>query len=263
VAGGQIYVNVQGTRVPALGFGTWQLSGRDCRRGVADALEIGYRHIDTARMYGNERQVGEGLRDAGVERADVFLVTKLWSDDLRADAVARAVPESVERLDAGYIDLLLIHWPDPSVPVADTLAAMVEEQRAGRARHLGVSNFDPAELAEAVALAPILADQVRFSPYDQRPGLLEAARQHGVMVTAYTPIEKGRVSRDRVLRDIAHRYGKSPVQVTLRWLVQQPLVSAIPKAGSAEHRRENFDIFDFELTEDEMDRITALGRGTR
>jgi diketogulonate reductase-like aldo/keto reductase len=259
VASGQIFVEVQGTRVPALGLGTWRLSGRACRRAVADALEVGYRHVDTARMYENERQVGEGLRDAGVERADVFLVTKLWSDELRPERVARAVPDSLERLGVAYVDLLLIHWPNPRVPVADTLAAMVEQQRAGRVRHVGVSNFDPALLAEAIACAPILADQVRFSPYDQPPGLLDAARRHGVMVTAYTPIEKGRVSRDRVLRDIADRHGKSAVQVTLRWLVQQPLMSAIPKAGSAEHRRENFDIFDFELSDDEMARIGSLG----
>src|SRR5687768_5931688 len=141
----QIVIETRGARMPAHGFGTWQLAGRACRHAVADAIDIGYRHIDTARMYGNEREVGQGLRDAGVDRDEVFVVTKLWTEDLRPEQVARAVPDSLDRLDLAWIDLLLIHWPNPEVRIADTLAAMVAQCDAGRVRHIGVSNFDAEE----------------------------------------------------------------------------------------------------------------------
>jgi 2,5-diketo-D-gluconate reductase B len=256
----QIVIDTQGARMPALGFGTWQLTGRACREGVADAIDIGYRHIDTARMYRNEREVGQGLRDAGIARDEVFIVTKLWNDELRAERVAQAVPDSLDRLELAWIDLLLIHWPNPSVPLADTLAAMVAQRDAGRVRHIGVSNFDAGELQRAMALAPVLADQVQFSPYDDNQSVLDVARPAGVVTTAYTPIAKGRVNREPAIVEIAGRHGKTPVQVTLRWLVQQPLVAAIPKAARPEHRRSNFDIFDFELTDEEMAAIGGIGR---
>lgn len=256
----QTYIEAQGARIPALGFGTWQLTGRSCRRSVADALEVGYRHIDTARMYGNERQVGEGIVDSGVARHEIFVVTKLWNDELRPERVAQSVPDSLNRLGIDQIDLLLIHWPNPSVPVGDTLGAMVEQQRAGRVRHVGVSNFDARLLEEALGHAAILSNQVRFSPYDAPRAVLDVARRHDVVVTAYTPIAKGRVNSERTLVKIGRRHGKTPVHVTLRWLIQQPLVAAIPKASSPEHRRANFDILDFELSSEEMAAISGLGR---
>jgi diketogulonate reductase-like aldo/keto reductase len=257
---GQIVIDTLGVRMPALGFGTWALNGRACRDAVADAIHIGYRHIDTARMYRNEREVGQGIDASGVARSDLFVVTKLYDDDLRPEAVGRSVEDSLERLALEWIDLLLIHWPNPSVPLDDTLAAMVALRDAGRVRQIGVSNFGPAELERAMAVAPVVTNQVRFSPYDDNRRLLDAARPHGVVTTAYTPIAKGRVNREPVIVDIARRLGKTPVQVTLRWLVQQPLVAAIPKAGTAEHRRANLDIFDFELGADDMAAIDAIGR---
>jgi 2,5-diketo-D-gluconate reductase B len=246
--------------MPALGFGTWQLTGRACREGVADAIEVGYRHIDTARMYKNEREVGQGIADAGVPRSELFVVTKLWNDELRPADVARAVPESLDRLGLDHIDLLLVHWPNPRVPVGETMAAMDAERTAGRVRHVGVSNFDSDLLQDAIAAAPVLTDQVPYSPFDALGDLLDVARRHEVVITAYTPLAKGRVNRDRTLVEIGRRHGKTPVQVTLRWLIQQPLVSAIPKAASAEHRRANFDIWDFELSDDEMATIDRRGR---
>jgi diketogulonate reductase-like aldo/keto reductase len=257
----QPVIETLGARMPALGFGTWALSGRACREAVADAIDIGYRHIDTARMYRNEREVGQGLRDSGVARDDVFVVTKLYDDDLRPDAVGRAVADSLHRLDLDRVDLLLVHWPNPSVPVTETLAAMLAERDAGRVRHLGVSNFGPRELEEALAAAPVLTNQVPYSPYDDNRRLLDVARSHGVVTTAYTPIAKGRVAREPTIVRIADRLGKTPVQVTLRWLVQQPLVAAIPKAGEAGHRRANFDIFDFELEADDMAAMDAIATG--
>ena len=194
---GQIVIETLGARMPALGFGTWDLKGRACRRAVADAIDVGYRHIDTARMYGNEREVGQGVRDAGVARSDVFVVTKLWNDELRPDAVPRCLDDSLDKLDMAWIDLLLIHWPNPRVPVADTLAAMVAQRDAGRVRHIGVSNFDARELEESIAVAPVLTNQIRFSPYDDTREPLEVARRAGVVTTAYTPIAKGRVAATR------------------------------------------------------------------
>jgi diketogulonate reductase-like aldo/keto reductase len=264
---GQIVIETRGAAMPALGFGTWDLTGRACRQGVADAIEIGYRHVDTARMYRNEREVGQGLRDAGVDRSEVFAVTKLYEDELRPESVGPCVGDSLDRLGTEWIDLLLIHWPNKSVPAADTLAAMLAERDAGRVRHVGVSNFGAAELESALAAAPVLTNQIRFSPYDDTRRQVEVARRAGVITTAYTPIAKGRVTREPAIARIAERHGKTPVQVTLRWLVQQPLVAAIPKAATGAHRRENFDIFDFELSGDEMAAIGGLaaagGRGRR
>jgi diketogulonate reductase-like aldo/keto reductase len=259
----QIVIETRGVAMPAIGFGTWDLRGRACRRGVAHAVELGYRHVDTARMYRNEREVGQGLRDAGVDRSEVFVVTKLYDDELWPENVGPCVADSLDQLATGWIDLLLIHWPNRSVPVADTLGAMVAERDAGRVRHVGVSNFDAADLEAALAAAPVLTNQIRFSPYDDVRSALETARRAGVVTTAYTPIAKGRVSREPVIVRIAERHGKTPVQVTLRWLVQQPLVAAIPKAASAEHRRDNFDIFDFELGDDEMAAIGGIAGGGR
>jgi diketogulonate reductase-like aldo/keto reductase len=171
------------------------------------------------------------------------------------------VEDSLDRLDTAWIDLLLIHWPNPRVPIVDTLAAMVAQREAGRVRHIGVSNLDARELEESIAAAPVLTNQIRFSPYDDTRRELEVARRAGVVTTAYTPIAKGRVGREPVIVRIAERHGRNPVQVTLRWLLQQPLVAAIPKAASTEHRRSNFDIFDFELDDDEMAAIDAIGTG--
>ena len=154
---------------PALGFGTWDLKGRACRRAVADAIDVGYRHIDTARMYGNEREVGQGVRDAGVARSDVFVVTKLWNDELRPDAVPRCLDDSLDKLDMAWIDLLLIHWPNPRVPIAETLAAMVAQRDAGSVRHIGVSNFDAHELEESIAVAPVLTEPDPLQPLRRHP----------------------------------------------------------------------------------------------
>jgi 2,5-diketo-D-gluconate reductase B len=256
-------LTIQGIEIPKLGFGTWQLSGDDCVVGVRDAIELGYRHIDTARAYGNETQVGQGLHDSGRNRDEIFLTTKLWYTDLHAVGVHDQLEQSLRELRTEYIDLLLVHWPNRRVPIAETLAAMVEARDAGRVRHLGVANFPTALLREALDHAPLIGNQVEYHPYLAQPQMLALARERDVMVTAYSPLAQGAVLRDRVLADIAAAHDRSPAQVALRWLLDQPQVSAVPKASSAEHRAANLDVFGFELTDEERGRIAGLDRGYR
>jgi 2,5-diketo-D-gluconate reductase B len=244
--------------VPALGFGTWPLKGDDCRRAVADALTAGYRHIDTARMYANEEAVGQGLADSGLPRESIFLTTKLWHSELTRPQVLDATHDSLKKLGTDYVDLLLIHWPDPAVRLRETLEAMQELRAAGKVKHLGVSNFPPALMQEARQIAPVVCNQVEYHPYLNQDPLLRLCRETGTVLTAYAPTAHGKVLEEPVLREIGEKYGKSPVQVGLRWLIQQPNVAAIPKAASPEHRRSNFAIFDFALNSEEMATISAL-----
>jgi 2,5-diketo-D-gluconate reductase B len=256
-------LTVQGVEIPKLGFGTWQITGRACETAVCDALELGYRHIDTARMYGNEAQVGQGLHDSGLNRDEVFITTKLWREELDQASVSGALEQSLRDLRTEYVDLLLIHWPNARVPLAETLGAMLQARDAGRARHLGVANFPSAMLSESLHHAPLICDQVEYHPYLGQPALLALARERDLVVTAYSPLARGAVLRDPAIRAIARTHGKSPSQVVLRWLLDQPNVAAIPKASSHEHRAANLDVFGFELTDDERARIADLQRAER
>lgn len=256
-------LTVQGITIPKLGFGTWQLTGAACVDAVRDALEIGYDHIDTARAYDNEAQVGQALHDSGRNRDEVFLTTKLWYSDLSAIGVHDQLEQSLRDLRTEYVDLLLIHWPHPRIPLAETLQAMLEAREAGRVRHLGVSNFPSAMLREALEHAPLLCDQVEYHPYLGQPELLEVARERDLVVTAYSPLARGELLRDPVVREIAEDHGRSPAQVVLRWLLDQPNVATLPKAAAREHRTANLEIFDFELTDEQRGRIAGLERGRR
>lgn len=258
-----IYATIQGVAVPALGFGTWELSGTDCVGAVEHALALGYRHLDTAQGYDNEAFVGEGLRRSGVPRDEVFLVTKVKPDNFRRDRVLSSTRESLSKLRTDYVDLLLMHWPNPEVPLEETLGAFLELREQGAVRGIGVSNFRSKLVDEAQAVTRIFANQVEYHPYLGQKTLLEQARAQDYMLTAYSPIAQGKVLDDAVLTEIGEAHGKNPVQVSLRWLVQQDHVVAIPKAGSAKNRVANFDIFDFELSDAEMTRIFALERGER
>jgi 2,5-diketo-D-gluconate reductase B len=237
-------IEVQGQRVPALGFGTWQLSGDEAREATRDALEIGYRQIDTAQAYGNEAEVGKAIAESGVAREDVFLTTKIVRDSLKGDRVGPAVDESLRKLGTDYVDLLLIHWPTDEVPLGETLAAMRAAQEAGKVRHLGVSNFRAPLLLEAMEHAPILADQVPYQPGRTQNSLRELAVERDVMITAYSPL-RGEGLKDPALAAVAAKHAKTPQQVALRWLLQQDKVSPIPRSSKADHRRANFDVFDF------------------
>ena len=253
-------VEIQGTRVPTIGFGTWQLTGTACFEGVRDALELGYRHIDTARIYGNEREVGEGLRESGVPRDDVFITTKVWRDDAAPHRVRASCEGSLTDLGIDRVDLLLLHWPNPSVPLADTLEAMDVLRDEGLTDRYGVSNFDAELLRDALDLAPpVFCNQVPFSPLRREDEVLEIAQESDLLLTAYSPLGRGAVLRNPVLHAIGARHGKTAGQVALRWLIDQPNTCAIPKASSHARRAENFDIFDFALDDEERAQIDALG----
>lgn len=251
---------IKGEKVPVLGLGTWRLSGEECRRSVERALGLGYRHVDTAQMYRNEEEVGRGMRDSGVPREEVFLVTKVWTSDFRHDDVLRVAGESLDKLGTDYIDLLLMHWPNPNVPLGEPLGAMRELQEAGSVRRVGVSNFSPALVEEARGYAEIFCNQVEYNPFKPQGALVEQAQKLDYLLTAYSPVARGGVGNDATLREIGERHGKTPGQVTLRWLVQQEKVCAIPKAASEENLKGNLGIFDFELTEEEMKRVSTLRR---
>jgi 2,5-diketo-D-gluconate reductase B len=259
------YVNAGGVEVAALGLGTWDLRGAVCTRMVRFALDLGYRHIDTAQMYENEAEVGAGIKESRVARDDIFLTTKTLPDLLAHDDLKRSTEESLARLGTDYVDLLLIHWPNDAIPMAESFAALAELRAEGKVRHIGVSNFTLAHMKEAVEKhgAPIVCNQVEYHPYLSQKTVLGYLREKGLMLTAYTPIAKGDVMRDPVLVDIAAKYGKTPAQITLGWLVGQEGVSAIPATTREAHCQANFEVFDFELTPDDDSAIHALARGKR
>ncbi|HEV7808857.1 MAG TPA: aldo/keto reductase [Solirubrobacteraceae bacterium] len=257
-------LTVHGVEIPKLGLGTWQLTGAACEAAVADALALGYRHVDTARMYGNEAEVGRAIAASGVARGDVFLTTKLLPSALSAAGVRRQLDCSLSDLRLDHVDLLLIHWPaTDGTPLAETLGAMRELQEQGTVRQLGVSNFPSAMVREALELAPIVCDQVEYHPYLGQPELLALARERDLVITAYSPLAQGAVLRDPVIRRIAEVHGRTPAQIVLRWLLDQPQVAAVPKAAGHEHRVANLDVFSFELSDDERGAIASLQRGRR
>ncbi|MEK0084576.1 aldo/keto reductase [Benzoatithermus flavus] len=255
-------VNGNGAPIPALGFGTWELRDAQARHMVEAALEIGYRHIDTAQMYGNEAEVGAALRASGLKRDELFVTTKIWPDRFRSGDLQRSVVESLEKLQLDAVDLLLLHWPNPDVPLPETMVALNDCAERGWARHIGVSNFTAAMLVEAMRLSshPLATNQVEYHPFLSQRTVLEACRTNGMALTAYCPLARGRVFEDPTLARIAQRHGKTAGQVALRWLVQQEGVVAIPRSSRVEHARANFQIFDFSLSEPEMVEIAALGK---
>ena len=256
-------IDVNGVQVPAIGYGTWLVTGKDATDGVRDALEIGYRQIDTARAYENEREVGVGIAESGVPRDEIFLTTKVPHSDARADQVDRVADESLERIGVDHLDLLLLHWPNLDVPLEETLNAMNKVREDGRTRNIGVSNFPARLLEQALQIAPVFCDQVEYHPFLDQDRLLELARANDVLITAYSPLAHGKVPDDETLKRIGANYGKSAGQVALRWLLDQPDVSPIPKASSHGRRQENFDVFDFTLSDEDREEIARLPKDVR
>jgi diketogulonate reductase-like aldo/keto reductase len=254
------YQTIKGEKVPSLGLGTYRLTGEACVRAVERGLSVGYRHLDTAQMYGNEAEVGRGIENSGVDRGEIFVTTKVWPSDFARDRVIRKTRESLKKLGTGYVDLLLMHWPGDGVPLGETLGAMRELQQEGGVLHIGVSNFSPSLVEEATEHAEIFCNQVQYHPYKHQDALRDQAQKLDYLLTAYTPLSRGGVQDDATLREIGEAHAKTAAQVALRWLVQQDKVSAIPKATSEEHLKENLDVFDFELSEEEMDRVSSLSR---
>ena len=256
------HVTIQGHDVPALGLGTWDIRGNAGVRSIIDALAAGYRHIDTAQIYENEVQVGQGIKGSDVPREEVFLTTKIQPDKFSGPAATKAVQQSLRDTGTDYIDLMLLHWPSRSVPVGETLSSLVKLQDAGLIKHIGLSNFNTALVKEAARHATIFNNQIEYHPYLTQQKISAQARKMDYLLTAYSPLCKRKVLDDPALTEIGHAHGKSPVQVTLRWLIQQPKVAAIPKAAG-KHQAANLDIFDFELSTTEMQRIHGLACGDR
>ena len=254
------FVEANGARIPAIGLGTWELRGRSCARLVGQAMKLGYRHIDTAQVYENEREVGEGLRASGIRRDEMFVTTKVWTTHFAPHDLERSTKESLVRLRMSDVDLLLLHWPNPHVPLAETLGALANARKLGLARHIGVSNFTVALIEEAVKACPepLVCDQVEYHPYLDQTKVKEACARNGMALVAYSPVARGKIKNDPTLLRIGQAHGKSAAQICLRWLVQQN-VSAIPRTSRIERLSENIDIFDFALSEEEMAEIFRMG----
>ena len=257
------FVEAKGARIPIVGLGTWELRGRECVRLVQEAVRIGYRHLDTAQMYGNEREVAEGVRASGVPRVEILVTTKVAPGNLAPKDLKASVKESLTQLKASELDLLLLHWPNKEVPLADTIGTLCEVKRAGQARHIGVSNYTIELLDEANKLAsePLVCNQIEMHPYLDQSKVIVATRKHGMAVVAYSPIARGQAKGDKVLARIGNAHGKSAAQVSLRYLVQQG-IAVIPRTSKVERLAENIAIFDFELSEAEMEEIRSLTHGS-
>ncbi|MGB6350421.1 MAG: aldo/keto reductase [Pseudolabrys sp.] len=253
-------VEPNGFRIPMVGLGTWALRGRDCARLTEQAIGLGYRHIDTAQMYDNEHEVGEGVRASG-RRVEVMVTTKVQPTLLAPHDLERSVKESLARLRLDVIDLLLIHWPNPRVPLAETLGAMAKLKREGYTRQIGVSNFTVALLDEAnkISSEPLVCNQIECHPFLNQDKVIAACRKYGMAVVAYSPIARGGASGDKVLEKIGKAHGRTAAQVCLRWLVQQGIV-VIPRTSKIERLEENIGLFDFELSDAEMREIAGLSR---
>lgn len=264
------HVTTHDARIPMIGLGTWRMRGEECRRAVEDALATDYRHIDTADHYNNQRAVGAGIAASDVDREDIFLTTKVAGDDLRYDDFRESVDRCLADLGVEYLDLLLVHWPDDRVPIEETMKAMNDAQDEGLVCHAGVSQFSVPNLHGAIEASetPIIANQLEYHPYFRQTkfrqetvntdvDLFEFCRDHDVLITANSPLGVGEVLTDETIRMIGQRHGKSPAQVVLRWHLQQG-ICAIPKASNRRHRAQNTDVFDFELTDEEMAAMSSL-----
>lgn len=254
-------IKANGADIPAIGMGTWTLKGDQCAELVAAAIDVGYRHIDTAAMYANEDAVGRGIAGSGIARDDIFVTTKVWWTDIAPGDLERSAEQSLARLGLDHVDLLLIHWPNPRVPVADSIGALNRVRERGLARNIGVSNFTTALLDEALRAsdAPLVADQVEYHPMLNQDKVHAACRKAGMAMVSYCPLYRGGALFDRPeIVGPARRLGKAPAQIVLRWHVQQDGVVAIPRTTRRERLAENLAVFDFELDAAEMDSISAL-----
>jgi 2,5-diketo-D-gluconate reductase B len=254
------FVSANGANIPALGFGTYRIENADAARMIPHVISAGYRHIDTAQIYGNEAAIGDAVVASGIPRKDIFLTTKVWITNFHPDKFLASVDESLSKLRTDYLDLLLLHWPNDEVPLSDQIGALNEALTAGKTRHIGVSNYNTSLMAEATRLstAPLVTNQVEYHPYLPQTALLSAARAEGLCLTAYYAMAEGKVLNDPLLNDIAAQHGKTIAQVVLRWLVQQRSVVALSKTISEERARQNFRVFDFTLTEVEMSAVHGL-----
>ncbi len=255
-------VKIQDAHIPVLGFGTYGMGRTDMMRMIPAALRGGFRHIDTAQIYRNEQEVGECVASAAIPRREIFITTKVWVSNYPEKLFVASVDESLKKLQTDYIDLLLLHWPSTIVPLAEQIGALNSVIRSGRARHIGVSNFNKALMTQAVSLSeiPLVTNQVEYHPFLNQKIILEAARNAGLSLTAYCGMALGQVLAEPALAAIAGRHGRSIAQVVLRWLIQQPGVIALSRTTNPSRIAENLAVFDFELEPEEMAAIHELAR---
>ena len=253
-----------GNKIPALGLGTSGLRGKQCTEVVKKALELGYRHIDTADMYGNHQAIAEALNETDIEREKLFITSKIRSEDLEYKQLKKSADRLLDELDIEYFDLLLIHWPSPDIPVEESLKAMKELKEAGKTRNVGVSNFTIPLLKEALDAYPdlITVNQVEFHPTLYQKELLDFAFKNDIILTAYSPLAQGEVFNNSVLKDLGEKYDKTPAQLALRWLIEKNII-AIPKASSEAHLKNNLDVFDWNFPVDAAREMELLDQNNR
>jgi 2,5-diketo-D-gluconate reductase B len=259
------FKTIQGVEVPEVGLGTHRLIGREGENTIKLALNLGYRHIDTAQSYKNEREVGEAIKRSHVDREDIFLTTKVWHTHLEKDDVLKIAENSLRELDTPYVDLLLVHWPNPGVNIEKTMEAFLSLRDQGKALNIGVANF-PLKLLKEVNEelgAPIFCNQVEYHPFLSQFDLLDYTAEQDILFTAYSPLAHAKVMENLLLQKLGEKYGKSPAQIALRWLIEQEQVVAIPKASTEEHLKQNIDIFDFVLEDDDFYAIDDIQKDTR
>lgn len=251
------HLEIQGERVPKIGLGTWNMRGDSCYRGTLSALELGYRHIDTAEMYRNEAEVGRAIADSGVDRSEIFLTTKVSASHINHEGVLKAAEGSLLRLGLDTIDLYLVHWPNGRIPISDTMAGMNELVIQGKVRQIGVSNFSVSELqeAEAASMARIFTNQIEYFIGRSEQAMLRYCQEKEILLTAYSPLNRGHLHASNALQAVAKSHKVTPAQVALRWLIQQENVVAIPKSAHPDRQRENLNIFGFELSTDDIRRL--------
>lgn len=258
-------LEANGASIPRIGLGTWPMKGEECSRAVAAALAAGYRHIDTAAMYANEAEVGAGLAASGVPRDEVFVTTKVWWENIGDGALQRSAETSLAKLGLSEVDLLLIHWPNPAIPLADSIRALNDAKRRGLARHIGISNFPTKMIEQAMQLTaePIVCNQVEYHPHLDQRKVIETSRRHGLAVVAYCPLGRGTVGGvlgEPLVGELAQRYGRTPAQIVLRWHMQQDGLIAVPKSATSQRIAENLDVFDFTLDDAAMRALSGLAR---
>lgn len=250
--------------IPVLGLGTWQSTGQDCIDVVSQALKMGYEHIDTAQAYDNEVEVGQGIKQSGVARDKFFLTTKIFPDDLKfqPEKLHAAAKRSLENLDTDYVDLLLLHWPDDRVPLSETIPALCELQKQGLTRHIGVSNFNIANLIEAKKYAdvPLVVNQVEFHPFIKQNTLQTFLNNHHILLEAYSPLARGDVFDNETIKEIADKHGVTPAQISLAWILSNKNRVAIPKTSNPDHLQGNLDAMNVQLSTEELEKIGSLAR---
>jgi len=256
----QKLLDIQKVTIPALGLGTYKLTGKEGAREIQRALLLGYRHIDTAEMYGNEGDVGDAIKASGINRNNIFITTKVWPSNFSKNKFIPCVEESLRKLKIDTLDLLLLHWPaddDTNKLAAGFLNDCLYKQYT---KLVGVSNFSLTQLMQAQKIAPVCCNQVEYSPYNNNKQLLQYMQQQGLMLTAYSPLARGEVLREPIIKKLAAKYQRSGAQIVLRWLLQQDKVAAIPKAGTEKHSLQNLQVFDFDLSENDMQQVFALAQ---